>query len=164
MRNNTIYHPLFATHPRNSLYTGMTDRVEILRPTDVRSEAWSLNGGIVTPAFVPVYIGRARVQPNIDWRARDREHAGELNSTIAARIQIPIGENEFGATYDDDGELVSYGPDPIISKNFKVHVLSSESDASPGLPEYEFIVRNALQASKKWLYTFLADTGTKLDV
>lgn len=149
MRRDGIYHPLFATHPRVGLNTSMTDRVEIFKPTGTVVEPWSLETGIPTGAYELVYRGPARVQPNIDWRARDRNYAGELTATMACRVQLPIGGNELGE-------------DVMISKDYQVQVIATGADAAPWLHEYAFVVRNAMQASQKWLYTFMADAGTRI--
>lgn len=160
MRATGIYHPLFATHPRLGLETSMTDLIEIRKPTGDPAQ-WVPGQGMEGDAYELVYRGPARVQPNIDWRARDRNHAGELTATLAVRIQTPFGKNEIGQVLDGDGEVVSYGDDPLISKDYMVNVISSSAPDAEPLTEYTFVVRNAVQASEKWLRTFLADTGTR---
>lgn len=148
MRQPQIFHPLFATRPRAGIETSMTDRIEIREPTG-DYPAWVPGTGIAAGAYNAVYRGPGRVQPNLDWRARDRKIGGELDATTAARVQIPFGKNELGA-------------DPHIAKDYQVVVLSSTGKDSASLQDYTFVVRNALQASQKWLRTFLADTGTKI--
>lgn len=150
MRSTGIFHPLFATHPRVGIVTSMTDRIEIRKPTG-DYPTWVPGQPMQPGAYEVVYRGPARVQPNLDWRARDRKIGGELDATTAARIQLPFGGNE-----------VNGGEDPFIAKDYMVRVLSSEAANSESLQDYNFVVRNALQASQKWLRTILADTGTKV--
>lgn len=160
MRSTGIFHPLFATHPRLGLETSMTDYIEIREPTG-DYPTWVPGEPIGAGTYVAVYRGPARVQPNLDWRARDRKIGGELDATQAVRIQIPFGRNEVGATYDA-GVIVNYGDDPFVAKDYIVHVISSQAESSESLQDYTFVVRNAIQASQKWLRNFLADTGTKV--
>jgi len=161
MRATGIYHPLFATHPRPGLETSMTDLIEIRKPLGTAAQ-WVPGAGMDGNDYELVYRGIGRVQPNIDWRARDRNHSGELNATLAVRVQTPFGKNEVGAIRDVDDNIISYGPDPLLAKDYMVNVISSEAPDAEPLLKYTFIIRNAVQASQKWLRTFLADTGTRV--
>lgn len=161
MRQAQIFHPLFATHPRAGLETSMQDFIEISKPTGQRSD-WVPGQGIAPGAYELVYRGPGRVQPNIDWRARDRNHSGELNAILAVRVQTPFGKNLVGAVLDVNGEVVTYGPDQLIAKDYIVRVISSRAPDAEQLQKHEFVIRNAVQASEKWLRTYLADTGTRV--
>ena len=148
MRQPKIFHAQFAVHPRPGINTSMTDRIEIYKPTGKQPQ-WVPGQPMPDGAFELVYRGFGRIQPNLDWRARDRKHAGELDATQAVRVQFPIGGNELG-------------PDVMVAKDYKVVCIEPGADAAPWITKYEFMVRNATQASQKWLFTILCDTGTRI--
>lgn len=150
MRGTGIYHPLFATHPRNGLTTSMTDRVEIYKPTGVRSN-WVPGEGISEEGYELIYRGQGRVQPNLDWRARDRNMASELTGTQTIRVQVPVRGNELRS----DKEC------PLIAKDYLVVMIDTPANENGWLKGTPIIVRNATQATQKWIRTMIADTGTR---
>lgn len=160
LNNQGIFHPLFAYHPRNALAGSQQTLVEVYKPTGGVSE-WVPGVGMEDNTLALVWRGYARVQPNIDWRARVRDHGNEFNATHAVRIQLGIGVNLHGATYDVDGKVTAYGADPTFAKDFVVRVVESEVTGTQGLMDKAFVVRNALTNDQTWLYNLLCDTGTK---
>jgi len=108
-----------------------------------------------------VWRGYGRVQPNKDWRARTRNHANEFNATHAMRVQIPINKNLLGAVYDVDGNIVSYGIEPIFAKDFVLRVMEAGVSGTEELVGVPLTVRNALNSSTPWVHNLLCDAGTK---
>lgn len=160
LNNRGIFHPNFAYHPRLALSGSQQTLVEVFKPTGGTAK-WVPGTGMENNTLEKVWRGYARVQPNIDWRARTREHGNEFNSTHAVRIQLSIGRNLLGAVLDVDGKVVTYGDDPTFAKDFIVMVVESPVSGTQGLLDKPFVVRNALTNDKAWLYNLLCDTGTK---
>lgn len=151
MRGTGIYHPKFSTHPTAGLETSMTDYVAIYKPTGI-GPSWTPDEGISDDSFEIIYRGMGRVQPNIDWRARDRNFANELTATQATRVQIKF----FGNELTDDHSV------PEIFKDYRVVLITpGGSDRNEWLAGSSMIVRNAEQASQKWVRSMLCDTGTR---
>lgn len=155
-----IFHPLFAYHPRAALAGSQQTLVEVYRPTGGVAE-WTPGVGMANNTIELVWRGYARVQPNIDWRARTRDHGNEFNAIHAVRIQLSIGKNLFGATLDTNGKVTAYGVDPEFAKDFVVRVVESDVSGTQALLGKDFVVRNALTNDQAWLYNLLCDTGTK---
>lgn len=155
-----IFHPLFAYHPRHALSGSQQTLVEVYAPTGGTAE-WVPGQGMRDNTLELVWRGYARVQPNIDWRARTRDHGNEFNAIHAVRIQLSIGQNLFGAIYDDEGNLIEYGEDPVFAKDYVVTVVESKVSGTQGLLDKAFTVRNALVNDQAWVYNLLCDTGTK---
>lgn len=122
--------------------------IEIFRPAPQDSEpvfdpttgTWS--GG------APLYLfrGNARVQPNKDWRARNREFAREETAEHAVRVQVEFGSNKIDGS---DGVL------PEFRLGDRVRVISSPHDTA--LQDYIFTVRNPISSSNAWLRNLLCD-------
>jgi hypothetical protein len=126
----------------------MEATIEIFRPAPQNSEpvfdpetgTWS--GGPVTYLF----RGRARVQPNKDWRARNREFAREETAEHAVRVQVEFGSNTIEGS---DGVL------PEFRLGDRIRVTSSPHDTA--LEDYIFTVRNPTSSSNAWLRNLLCD-------
>lgn len=159
-RNLGVFHPRFFYHARPTVESTMLAAVNIYRPTGEQSE-WVPGVGMDDDAYELVWQGDARIQPNIDWRARDREFAGEFDATHAVRIQVPIGKNKLGAVYGNNGEIIEYGPDPEFYKDFVVRTMASYVKGTEKLVGMRYTVRNALNSSNAWVHNLLCDTGTK---
>lgn len=155
-----IFHPLFAYHPRHALAGSQQTLVEVYKPTGGVAN-WVPGVGMEDNTIALVWRGYARVQPNIDWRARTRDHGNEFNAIHAVRIQMSIGRNLFGAIYDTNGKLIEYGEDPEFAKDYVVRVVESKVSGTEALVGKDFVVRNALTNDQAWLYNLLCDTGTK---
>lgn len=151
MHGTGIFHPNFKYHPRASIESAMRDRIEIYEPTGI-APSWSPDTGMTGDAWRIVYRGRARLQPDQDWKARDRNFANELTATMAIRIGIPVRGNEL----NPDNPIA-----PFIGKGYKVIVIDADPESKDWIEGTDLIVRNPLQATQKWLRTFVADTGTR---
>lgn len=129
----------------------MRDRIEIYEPTGEAAE-WVPGVGMADNAWRLVYRGKARLQPDQDWKARDRNFANEHTATMAMRIGIPVRGNEL----DPANPLA-----PFIAKGYKVVVIDADPESEDWTQGSDMIVRNPIQATEKWLRTFVADTGTR---
>lgn len=158
-RNLGVFHPRFFYHARPTVESTMLARVEIYRPTGKQSN-WTPGEGMSNDAYELVWVGDARIQPNIDWRAREREFAGEFDATHAVRVQVPMQRNELNAV-KVNGEYVSYSPDPEFYKDFVVKVVASYVKGTDKLVGMKYTVRNAINSSNAWVHNLLCDTGTK---
>jgi len=160
LNSRGVFHPLFAYHPRPTVEGTQHTLVEIYKPTGGVAE-WIPGEGMADNTTALVWRGYARVQPNIDWRARPRDHGNEFDATHAVRIQLGIGKNLLGAVRDDNGQITAYGDDPLFAKDFVVRVVEAPVSGTEGLLNKAFVVRNALTNDTTWQYNLLCDTGTK---
>ena len=160
LNNRGVFHPLFAYHPRITVDGTQDTLVEVYAPTGKTAE-WVPGQGMTDNTTALVWRGYARIQPNIDWRARPRDHGNEFDAIHAVRIQLGIGKNLLGAVRDAEGKIVSYGADPHFAKDFVLRVVESPVSGTEGLMDKAFVVRNALTNDKTWQYNLLCDTGTK---
>lgn len=151
MHGTGIFHPQFKYHPRPSIETAMMDRIEIYEPTGKPAQ-WTPGVGMNDDSWRIVYRGRARLQPDQDWKARDRNFANEHTATLGVRIGIPVQGNEL-----DPADPIA----PFIGKGYKVVVIDPSPESKDWIEGTDLIVRNPLQATQKWLRTFVADTGTR---
>ena len=101
----------------------------------------------------PLYLGRCRVQPNKDWRARRMEVGGEIVTDHAVRIQIDFTGNE----------LVPDGITPVIPEHALVRVAPEGVLTVGGLPVsnqiglVDYFVRIVSESSNSWVKTLLCD-------
>lgn len=147
MRKGGVFHPKFFYHARPVVNSVMMATVEIYRPTGEMPE-WDGGTGMANNMFTLIWRGKARIQPNKDWRARPREFAGEFTATQAVRIQVPIGGNELGEDIEfrKDDEVVAVELDVIGGEQIVGN---------------RYFVRNALTSSNLWVFNLLCDVDTK---
>lgn len=156
-----LFHPQFYYAHRPIVNSAQVAQVIIYKPTGNITEWVPGADEFGDDLYVKVWEGHARVQPNKDWRARPKEAAGDFDVTHAVRVQIPIGENLVGSTFDPvDGRRI-YGVDPVFAKDFRVDVMVSPVKGTERLVGDQFIVRNASISSNAWVHNLLCDTGTK---
>lgn len=155
-----VFHPDFFYHPRPVVEAAQTTLVEIYEPTGETIE-WMPGQTTVDNTLRLAWKGRARVQPNKDWRARARNFGQEADVTHAVRVQIAIGRNEQGATYDVAGKITAYGPDPKFAKDFVVICKESAVTGTSELMGIHLTVRNAINSTNLWQYNLLCDGPAK---
>lgn len=161
MKVGTVFHPRYPYHARPVANGRMTATIEVYA-TNGQHEEWEPGVGMVNPGRTLIWKSKGSVQPNIDWRARTRDHAGEFNATMAVRFDLPIGMNEVGAV-KVDGKIVSYGPDPVFALGDIVIVTESPVSGTESLIGREYTVRNALPSSYMWQHNLLCDVGTNIN-
>ena len=148
-----IFHPDFFYHPRTAVESAMIIDVEIYKPTGADSE-WTPGVGMANNMYQLVWTGKARVQPDKDWRARAREAAGEYTAVQAVRIQVGIGKNTF------TGPAAS----EAFEKDYLVRVVDTHVIGTGEMIANRYIVRNALNSGNKWVHNLLCDAQTKLEI
>ena len=160
MRGPGIFHPNFFYAPRRSLSTTQLADINIYRLSPDGGE-WIPGVGLQVTPDVKVWSGKGRVQPNKDWRARPREVQHEYDGVQAVRVQIPIGKNLVGATWDEDeGRYTAYGPDPKFIKDLRVEIIGGPVSGFELMEGDNLFVRNAIQNQNLWLYNLLCDVKT----
>lgn len=162
MRTSTVFDPRYFYHARPTVEGTQIAHIEISEPTSLPAQ-WTPGVGMSNP-WTLRWKGQARVQPNKDWRARQREVSGEFTATHAVRIQMGIGKNELGAVrvdpLDPNSEILSYGPDPAFGLGWRVHVVEVPLEGADNLLTRDYVVRNAIVSSNTWAYRLLCDTDT----
>lgn len=147
MRAGMVFHPEWSYRARPVANSPMLARVEIWRPTGETPE-WNgtdeMSGG-----YELVWVSRARLQPNKDWRARTKQFAGEYDAVHAIRVQVPIGGNEL------ENQTVDF------TKDYIVRVIASPIIGTENLIDQEYVVRNASLSSNAWVHNLLCDFGTR---
>lgn len=134
---------------------------QVFTPTG-QETTWVAGVGNQDNAYEQVWEGRLRVQPNIDWRARARNFAGEFDATMATRISLPMHENRFGAVFNPDGSVKTYAPDPVFSLGDVVVVTQVNGQGQRTLLGKRYTVRNALPSTNMWEHDLLTDVGTSI--
>lgn len=150
MKNTGIFHPEFFYHARPVVESAMIATVEVYSPTGEASE-WTPGAGMSDGLYLKRFVGKARIQPNKDWRARAREQGLEFAATQAVRIQIGVNTNTLT------------GPDAseAFSKDWMVKVIATDVTGTESLLETVYYVRNAETSSNAWLHNLLCDTNTR---
>lgn len=161
MRAGGVFHPEFFYVPRRTTSTAELADIEIFQLSLDPQNGWTPGVGIgVTPDTL-LWKGKARVQPNKDWRARPREVQFEYDATQAVRVQVPIGKNLVGATWDPVlKRYTSYGEDPRFDKDLRVNVLGGPVKGYKQMEGSNLYVRNAIVNQNLWVYNLLCDTKT----
>lgn len=160
MRLGGIFHPNFFYAPRRTVETAELVRLKIYDLTPNAAE-WIPGVGLEVEPDTLVWEGHGRFQPNKDWRSRPREVQFEYDAVQAVRIQIPIGKNLVGATYDDDKKrYTSYGSDPNFVKDMRVEVVEGPVTGFEHTEGKNLYIRNAIQNQNLWQYNLLCDTKT----
>lgn len=155
-----IFHPAFAYHMRPTVETSQQVKMEVYAPTGVVSE-WVPGTGMSAVTQTLVWRGYGRVQPDKDWRARARMQGNEFDAVQAVRVQLPIGKNLLGALLDIDGNVVTYGNDPLFAKDYIIKVTEIPVTGSEIMIGKQLVVRNALSSGTRWSHNLLCDAGTK---
>lgn len=159
-----VFDPRFGYFARPVLRGSMWARVEVhhVHMLD-SSQVWKpAEGGVFggsTDRSALHYRGRARMQPNNDWRARKVRWSGENVTEHAMRIQLDLQGNEVVS--DDPLPDTFPGDAGMFHVNDVVTVIEI---ASPyGHPVdglnigYEFTIRNPNASSNSWGRTLLCD-------
>lgn len=148
-------HPAYFRHATPVIEGDMVALIEIKKPYSGATEPvwneatqeWAYDANEV------VWRGMARVQPNKDWRARNREWAQENTAEHAIRVQINLYKNM----------LYPWPAPPVDLKHgYIVTVVNNPND--PILERYMFTIRNPIGASDNWHRTLLCDANLGSDI
>lgn len=152
MKTTGIFHPNWFYHARPVVESAMIAEVEIYEPTSEPVE-WQPGVGITNDPLILRWKGKARIQPNKDWRARDRDFSGEFDSVHAIRVQVGINKNKYDSPDASED----------FAKSWIVVVTDCPVQGSEVNIGDRYWVRNAKMSSNLWLHNLLCDTGTKED-
>lgn len=138
----------WRTHHRLAAEGWMSADIAIYRefnPGEVRWDAET--NEIVGSQFEMLWTGRARVQPNKDWRARSVESASDPEMVQYIRVQIPLKKD---------------GPVPHLNVADIIRVLPPDPagtwEHDRDLESWIFRVRNTGNSSNNWLRNILCGT------
>lgn len=144
--------PRYYRHPMLGLEGDYTSLIDIIRPRGGAEQTWVEAEERWTNVDVePMWRGMARVQPNKDWRARNRTWASEQTAEHAVRFQFNLAKNHLVPKSEWPAPLVD------IQHGDIVRVQSNPND--PVLELYQFTVRNPIGASDNWHRTILCDAN-----
>lgn len=160
MRVGGIFHPDFFYAPRRTVETAELVHLKIYALAPAGAE-WVPEVGLEIEPDTLVWEGYGRFQPNKDWRSRPREVQFEYDAVQAVRIQIPVGKNLLGATYNSTEErYTAYGVDPVFVKDMRVEVVDGPVNGFEMMEGNNLYIRNAIQNQNLWQYNLLCDTKT----
>lgn len=159
MRTPSVFDPRYIAHVQPTINSTMLARATVRRPNAERP-GWEPGVGNTTSAYVQIWAGACRVQPNIDWRARVRDFQGEYDATMAVRINLPMHKNELGAVRDALGNILTYADDPEFALGDVVELTELAGPGQRTLLGKAFTVRNALPSTTMFQHNLLCDVGT----
>ena len=152
---NPNIHPLFVTLAHYPLELLTNSKISVYPTTDSVEHEWDPEHGLHNQENLPIWVGWANVTPNVDWRARNREWAGEVTGVHAYRIQLlHIDKNEIVNRH------VWGDPEMRVSFAEGMRVVINESPADPRQNGLKLVVRNAVFDSLQWQPTLLCDFET----
>ena len=152
---NPNIHPLFLYASYYPLQLLANTKVSIYETPDMVSYDWTADDGLSAVDNRPVWTGWANVTPNVDWRARNREWAGEVTGVHAYRVQL---------LHLDKNDLVSpdlWG-DPSVRVSFGegMRVQVDEAPTDTRIEGLKLVIRNAQIDTLNWQVTLLCDVET----
>lgn len=148
-------HPLFMYASYYPLQLLANTKVSIYETTDTVSYDWTAEDGLSAKDNHPVWQGWANVTPNVDWRARNREWAGEVTGVHAYRVQLlHLDKNEL-VPQDLWGE-----PSQRVSFAEGMRVQIDEMPTDTRVEGLKLVVRNAQVDTLNWQVTLLCDVET----
>lgn len=163
-----VIDPRFALRNRAVATGAMIAEVRVLHPT-APAKSWNpfsddpndrVFAASTLKSYANHYVGRARVQPNKDWRARRYQWNTESVADHAVRIQIDLTGNtvvngdklypeqqafEAGGMHNGDIVVVSHVPAP--------YGLMLE----PMIAQFQYVIRNISASSNSWVRDLLCD-------
>ena len=148
-------HPLFMYASYYPLQLLANTKVSVYETTDTVSYDWTAEDGLSAKDNHPVWTGWANVTPNVDWRARNREWAGEVTGVHAYRVQLlHLDKNELVPQdlWGDPAQRVSF------AEGMRVQVDEMPTDTR--VEGLKLVVRNAQIDTLNWQVTLLCDVET----
>lgn len=153
LRGRGTLDPRYFRHATPVIEGDMTARIIVLRPHDGTQEpVWNdVTETWEMPENAPVWRGMARIQPNKDWRARNREFALETSAEHAVRVQMNIFKNWLVPKPEWPAPPVD------IQHGYIIEIEDNPNDRV--LENYLMTVRNPMGASDNWHRTLLCDVN-----
>lgn len=163
LMSRSSQHPRFPTYPRPVWRGRMVGKVTVERVTadavgTVNWTPFDANPANRLPQAphtgVLIYRGKARIQPNVDWRARRQNWRDESIVDHAYRVELDFLGNElpaYGGVADVGG-----GALPFIEMG---DVIKCVEAVDLQLLTYIYIVRNTVPSTSSWSRTVLCDVN-----
>lgn len=152
---NPNIHPLFSYASYYPLQLLTNTKVSIYETPDTLSYDWTADNGLSAKDNHPVWKGWANITPNVDWRARNHEWAGEVTGVHAYRVQL---------LHLDKNELVSQDlwGEPSVRVSFAegMRLQVDEMPTDTRVEGLKLVVRNAQIDTINWQVTLLCDGET----
>lgn len=150
LRGRGILHPRYFRHAVPSLETDYVALIEITRDDVNADPVWDEDAKQWVSQPLPLlWRGMARLQPNKDWRARNRTWAGEETAEHAVRVQLNLYKNLLVPK--------EVWPAPMVDVKHGDFVTVIRNQNDPSLELHQFVVRNSMGASDSWHRTLLCD-------
>lgn len=148
-------HPLFLYASYYPLQLLANTKVSIYETPDTVSYDWTAEDGLSARDNRPVWQGWANITPNVDWRARNREWAGEVTGVHAYRVQLlHLDKNELVPQdlWGESSQRVSF------AEGMRVQVDEMPTDTR--VEGLKLVIRNAQIDTLNWQVTLLCDVET----
>lgn len=148
-------HPLFLYASYYPLQLLANTKVSIYETPDTVSYDWTAEDGLSAKDNRPVWQGWANITPNVDWRARNREWAGEVTGVHAYRVQLlHLDKNELVPQdlWGESSQRVSF------AEGMRVQVDEMPTDTR--VEGLKLVIRNAQIDTLNWQVTLLCDVET----
>lgn len=148
-------HPLFLYASYYPLQLLANTKVSIYETPDTASYDWTAEDGLSAKDNRPMWQGWANITPNVDWRARNREWAGEVTGVHAYRVQLlHLDKNELVPRdlWGESSQRVSF------AEGMRVQVDEMPTDTR--VEGLKLVIRNAQIDTLNWQVTLLCDVET----
>lgn len=142
----------WITHHRNVTHGFMISQVKIARISQGVPFWDPETGEIAGDGLTVLWEGRARLQDNKDWRARDVLTASDPQMVQFIRVQIPLREDGPVPHFEVDDYVLVQPPDP---QSTWTHDLDLQS--------WTLRLRNSLNSSYPWLRNLLCSVDVSED-
>lgn len=152
---NPNIHPLFLYASYYPLQLLANTKVSIYETPDTVSYDWTAEDGLSAKDNRPVWQGWANITPNVDWRARNREWAGEVTGVHAYRVQLlHLDKNELVPQdlWGESSQRVSF------AEGMRVQIDEMPTDTR--VEGLKLVIRNAQIDTLNWQVTLLCDVET----
>lgn len=143
--------PRYFRHMTPVLEGDMIALIEMYRMDPTAEPVWDGVSWSSGTGDLLLWRGMARVQPNKDWRARNRTWANEDTAEHAVRFQLNLAKNHLVPKHEWPAPLVDIQHGDIVK------VTNNPND--PLLESFVFSVRNPIGASDNWHRTLLCDAN-----
>jgi hypothetical protein len=161
LNTRSMIDPRWPFHQREVVAGSMLAYVEIAHPQTDAVEWNPMQGDVFdgTTDYVLHYQGPARIQPNVDWRARVHKLDGQIITEHAVRIQVPFNRNEItNPVLLPDQTTGALG---IVHVSDVVRVLEGANlfgtDVDEAVTLATYVIRNISISSNEWTRILLCD-------
>lgn len=154
LNNRGIFHPKFTRAIGRVAEGAMTASVLIRRVNPEVQPGWTFESGMpqLDGRFTDILRARARVQPNLDWRAKGYNIGNATTVFQAVKVDIPMAERIW--VNDELDEIEVLDGDQIIVEDVYFPAIQP-------LTKFVFTVRNPVNSSNAPQWNILCDLDLK---